>query len=389
MLNRLPILALLALIIGASGIAFARDHEREHEHKQKHDQLRLTIVEAKWKAGDSRLVVKGTAHKKTGVSVRNGEDFSLVKQTLSNRKGKWRIRLHLDKPPCTVQAVSDGEAVTRTVEDASDYCDATAGNGGSGGTGSGGGSGSGTTPPGDYVTIASNDLGMHCADRDCQIFSILPPYNVVHTQVIRKGAEPTIVDNTQVDVYYTAEPNPSNTIPPDVITTTSRNIDGIFKSNFWNSDLGKQAYDSLYPPGVLGMFNMPPDTGLPAPNVERLYLGDGQLEAHQQEMAGPFNAAKPFHGYVNNFPFFNSLPFGYVAGDLQRFTAEGVPLMPVADPNAKGEVLESPYPLMKVTAVARGRTRPMPATNSPRYVSCCPLPPRLTASCATWTRRSA
>ena len=38
-----------------------------------------------------------------------------------------------------------------------------------------------------WAVLASNDLGMHCTDQDFQIFSILPPFNVVHAQVIRKG----------------------------------------------------------------------------------------------------------------------------------------------------------------------------------------------------------
>jgi len=39
----------------------------------------------------------------------------------------------------------------------------------------------------DYAVFAANDLGMHCADLDYKIFSILPPFNVVHAQVIRIG----------------------------------------------------------------------------------------------------------------------------------------------------------------------------------------------------------
>ena len=51
-----------------------------------------------------------------------------------------------------------------------------------------------TNPPptvsGDFTVLAANDLGMHCADQDYRIFSILPPYNVLHAQVLRKGSEP-------------------------------------------------------------------------------------------------------------------------------------------------------------------------------------------------------
>ncbi|MBT4078554.1 MAG: hypothetical protein HOE78_18410, partial [Gammaproteobacteria bacterium] len=67
------------------------------------------------------------------------------------------------------------------MEDAPSDCD--------GGTGGGGGGG---TPPtaSNFTILAANDLGMHCADQDFRVFSILPPYNVMNAQVLRKGAEP-------------------------------------------------------------------------------------------------------------------------------------------------------------------------------------------------------
>ncbi|EGW54052.1 hypothetical protein TevJSym_ar00670 [endosymbiont of Tevnia jerichonana (vent Tica)] len=51
----------------------------------------------------------------------------------------------------------------------------------------GGGGGGGQPIDGDLVVISANDLGMHCADLDYQVFSILPPFNVVHAQVVKKG----------------------------------------------------------------------------------------------------------------------------------------------------------------------------------------------------------
>ena len=39
-----------------------------------------------------------------------------------------------------------------------------------------------------YTILAANDLGMHCADQDFRIFSILPPYNVLNAQVLMKGS---------------------------------------------------------------------------------------------------------------------------------------------------------------------------------------------------------
>jgi hypothetical protein len=39
----------------------------------------------------------------------------------------------------------------------------------------------------DYVILAWNDLGMHCAQDDYSYFLILPPYNTLHVQVIHRG----------------------------------------------------------------------------------------------------------------------------------------------------------------------------------------------------------
>lgn len=46
---------------------------------------------------------------------------------------------------------------------------------------------------GQYTVIALNDLGMHCDDPSFEDFSVLPPYNNLVAQVIRRGSEPRIV----------------------------------------------------------------------------------------------------------------------------------------------------------------------------------------------------
>lgn len=76
----------------------------------------------------------------------------------------------------------------------------------------------GAPPKGDgrYEVIAWNDLGMHCMDPSFQVFSILPPYNNLVAQVIRRGEEPDIV-TTGVTVQYRILGN----------TTSSG------KTNFW------------------------------------------------------------------------------------------------------------------------------------------------------------
>ena len=57
-------------------------------------------------------------------------------------------------------------------------------------------------PP--YTLTAWSELGMHCDDgKDYSIFSVLPPYNVIHSQLIKKG-EPPVPITTGVTVSYIA-----------------------------------------------------------------------------------------------------------------------------------------------------------------------------------------
>ncbi len=75
-----------------------------------------------------------------------------------------------------------------------------------------------------YQVFAFNDLGMHCYDKDFSVFSLLPPFNVIHAQVVNKGLKPIILDDTQVKLTYAGTADPSGSI-----TTTSIN-----KTNFWD-----------------------------------------------------------------------------------------------------------------------------------------------------------
>jgi hypothetical protein len=67
--------------------------------------------------------------------------------------------------------------------------------GGGGGGQSGGNGESSTTIPqqGDYVIFTWNDLGMHCLNPTYDTAVILPPYNTVWAQVIRRGNPPQVV----------------------------------------------------------------------------------------------------------------------------------------------------------------------------------------------------
>ena len=85
---------------------------------------------------------------------------------------------------------------------------------------------------GSVAVFAANDLGMHCTDKDFQIFSILPPFNVVHAQAVRKGTTPRLLGAAEADLYYAAASNANDPAGAGSINTGSANA-GVFKSNFW------------------------------------------------------------------------------------------------------------------------------------------------------------
>jgi len=64
--------------------------------------------------------------------------------------------------------------------------------------------GGGSQPPpsgGQYVVFSWNDLGMHCLNPSYDAAVILPPYNTVVAQVVRKGNPPQIVTNGIIAEY--------------------------------------------------------------------------------------------------------------------------------------------------------------------------------------------
>ncbi len=169
---------------------------------------------------------------------------------------------------------------------------------------------------------------------------------------------PRILDQAQVEMVYSAASNPldparSTAIPPMV-----------YKTNFWDQNprntghvIAFDAFDAYYPPGILKLFQLPPDVGLPVPDLQRLYLGDGKLAADQQSMPSssalyitqPYasNVPQPFALYYKSLPFFINFPFGYTLTGVNWFSAEGVPVTPFDD---SGRL--NAYPLMRVQAIA-------------------------------------
>jgi len=221
-----------------------------------------------------------------------------------------------------------------------------------------------------YSVLAVNDLGMHCGDLDTRIASILPPFQVLLAQVVRKDGTPTL-NPADVTVFYSAVSNPNDPILDSTVFDGVMADGNTYKTNFWDG-VNKGTYDPFYPGGLgitpLGSGALPvtPDVGLPVPNVEDLYIGadgvvdqhcdelgatcDGTLTAVQHAMPGiaaPYSANDPKEAeeHYSDKPFFVNFPFGYVAADVNWYEGAGVPLA-AFDDNGR----ENPYPLVRVQA---------------------------------------
>jgi hypothetical protein len=82
-----------------------------------------------------------------------------------------------------------------------------------------------------YQVFAFNDLGMHCFDKDFSVFSLLPPFNVIHCQVVYKGLKPRLLNNARIVATYSGILDPNGSI-----NSTSGFVPGTItqKTNFWN-----------------------------------------------------------------------------------------------------------------------------------------------------------
>jgi hypothetical protein len=144
---------------------------------------------------------------------------------------------------------------------------------------------------GGWTVAGWNNLGMHCMDSDYSVLSILPPYNTIHAQLMDPSGN-LITSGAGFNVTYEAVADPTGSI-----NTTS-----VGKSNFWE-----------YAQSLFGLLDpLPPDTGL-----------TGIM------MPGPGNAPQPMTYDAAN---------GW-------WVAEGVPLTPYDDANAKNT-----YPLFRIAA---------------------------------------
>jgi hypothetical protein len=153
-----------------------------------------------------------------------------------------------------------------------------------------------------------NNLGMHCMDSDYSVFSILPPYNTIESQLIVNGL--LVKSATGYTVSYEAIADPDGSI----------NSTSIGKGNFYTFTA------MLYGP-------LAPDMGL---------KGWG--------MPGPNNVSQSML-----FEPINSPAVG-VSTPVNWFRAEGIPITPFDNAMQKNE-----YPLMRL--VARNSANTVVATS--------------------------
>ena len=118
-----------------------------------------------------------------------------------------------------------------------------------------------------HVLLSWNDLGMHCMNESHEFISILPPYNNIYAQVIRRGSEselPEVVTDGITVTYHI----PGNTY-------------SVGKTDFW------EWADELF--GV----TLPDDVGLTGKGLTgELDPGDGRFVAEGVPIT-PFPDATP------------------------------------------------------------------------------------------------
>ena len=244
------------------------------------------VSKAAWTAKKHLLTIEGRYWgKNQPVVVSNAGSGTLLGSVVSSRTGFWRLKVaNPAVVPCSVRAESGVKFSERPVKGAATPCAFQ-----------------------DPLTnvFSFNDLGMHCMDKDYSVFTVLPPFNVIHAQVVRKGVSgslPQILNNTQAGVFYSAVADSTGSI-----NTTSAS-----KTNFWT-----------YVQPLFGV-SLPPDTGLAG-----------------FKMPGPSNIPQPFEFDATN----------------NWFAAFGIPLTPIDDNHNV-----NPYPLMRIQPSDAASSTMLPPT---------------------------
>jgi hypothetical protein len=148
------------------------------------------------------------------------------------------------------------------------------------------------------IVLGANDLGMHCMDREFSIFSILPPFNVVHAQVLMRSGTgtPVLLSDAAVNVRYDAVADAAGSI----------NTRSTGKTNFWS-----------YAGSLFGMV---------------LQAGQG-LVGYYMPVDDPLHRG--------------AQPMAYDTAS-QAFTAFGIPITPLDD-----ALNMNTYPLLRISATEK------------------------------------
>jgi PKD repeat protein len=148
-----------------------------------------------------------------------------------------------------------------------------------------------------YTLIGWNDLGMHCMDADYSVFSILPPYNVIHAQLIDPSGN-LVTDPGDITVTYEAIADPNGSI----------NTSSVGKTDFWD--------------WVMQLFGvqLSPDQGLAG-----------------SDMPGAVNTPQPMH-FDTGYDWFSAEGIPITPYD-DAYTTNYYPMMQLVARNASGSVL--------------------------------------------------
>jgi len=232
------------------------------------------------------LTLAGKCAKGDIITVRNADSGVVLGRTSRAASStSWTLRIaRLSTAPCRVRAEAGGESAEKAVSNAPEACLSPPVE-------------PPTTPPpptagsGSYQVLAFNDLGMHCYDRDFSVLSLLPPFNVIHAQVVKKGGEPDLLNDSQVSVSYAAVTDQQG----------SRTTTSVGKTNFWDNIYGLFGVTRAVDVGILGA-----------------------------KMPGAANTPQPMGAY-----------------DPQKgwFTAAGIPITAIDDQGQTND-----YPMMRITA---------------------------------------
>jgi len=198
--------------------------------------------------------------------------------------------------------------------------------------------GSAQAGDGKNVVLAFNDLGMHCADLGSYPFSILPPFNTVNAQVVRKGSRgsnrPQILDDNSVSLRYSAASSVNDPAGAGSINSTSQNYPVgalaadamVRKTDFWDDFDGMNSVVELLFPGLFPV----PDEGL-------------QTLANYE----PGNDHGRYMPGIDG-PYYNNDPQAFSGFNVANtwFTAQGIPMTSTDDTGRFNS-----YPLIRVQAV--------------------------------------